>query len=122
MITTRPQTHGGSIEAEVPPIRIDQSGALRVGNSNVLVVLVIAEYQQHRSPEEIHEDYPTTTLADVYGVIAYYLRHQAEMDTYIAEYEREADQLRRKIEAEHGPFLEELRRRIAERTAAMKRA
>ena len=50
-------------------------------------------------------NYPTTTLADVYGVIAYYLRHQAEMDTYIAEYEREGDQLRRKIEAEHGPFL-----------------
>jgi hypothetical protein len=38
-------------------------------------------------------------LADVYGSIAYYLRHTTEVDAYIAAREREADDLRREVEA-----------------------
>lgn len=112
------QFDASTLEAERPPIRIDESGALRVGDSRVLVVLVISEHKQGMSPEQIHAAYDTATLADIYGVIAYYHRHTEELDNYIAEYEREGARLRRRMEAEHGPFMEEIRLRIAERNAA----
>lgn len=44
-------------------------------------------------------DFDTLDLADVYAVIAYYLRHGAEVDAYLAEQRRLADEVRREIEA-----------------------
>ena len=49
-------------------------GVLRVGKSRVLLELVIHAYQQGETPEAIVEMYDTLDLADVFAVIAYYLR------------------------------------------------
>jgi hypothetical protein len=46
--------------------------------------------------------YPTTTLADIYTVIAYYLRHRALVERYLAERERQAEELRQTIETRQG--------------------
>ena len=49
--------------------------------------------------EEIAQQYPTLQLVDVYSVIGYYLRHQAEADEYPRDRERRADEVRRENEA-----------------------
>ena len=35
------------------------------------------------SPETIRETFPTVSLEQVYGAIAYYLAHQAEVESYL---------------------------------------
>jgi uncharacterized protein (DUF433 family) len=58
------------IRAAAPPLQEDASGALRVGRSRVLLELVIRALQDGATPEAIVQRYPTTTLADIYAVIA----------------------------------------------------
>ncbi len=43
------------------------------------------------------------TLAEVYGAIAYYLQHQAEMDTYLPARLAEAVPLREELEGRFNP-------------------
>lgn len=102
---------GVTIQADAPPLRPDASGALRIGQSRILLELVIRAFQDGVTPEAIVHRYPTTTLADVYAVIAYYLRHQAEIERYLAERERLAGEVRQQVESRQGD-LGEIRRRL----------
>lgn len=86
-------------ETERVPLRMDQTGSIRVGNTRVLLDLVISAHNAGAAPEQIVESYTTLDLADVYDVIAYYLRHRAEIDDYIAQRITEAEELRKEIEA-----------------------
>jgi uncharacterized protein (DUF433 family) len=106
-----------TVQPEAPPLREDESGALRVGNSRVLLEIVIGEFQDGATPETIAQDYPTLSLSDVYAVIAYYLRHRDEVDAYIARYEQEADEVRQRIEKHQGD-LAEIRARLLARGQA----
>ncbi len=102
------------IQPEAPPLRQDASGALRVGSSRVLMELVIRAFQDGATPETIAQRYPTATLADIYAVIAYYLRHRQEVDAYLAEREQQAQEVRQRIERHQGD-LADLRRRVLAR-------
>jgi uncharacterized protein (DUF433 family) len=102
------------IQPEAPPLRQDASGALRVGSSRVLVEPVIRAFQDGTTPEAIAQRYPTATLADIYAVIAYYLRHRQEVDAYLAERKQQAQAVRQRIEHHQGD-LADLRRRVLTR-------
>jgi uncharacterized protein (DUF433 family) len=92
------------IHQDPVPLRTDEGGAIRVGKTRVLFELVVDAFQQGATPEEIaHEIYTTLEPADVYAVIAYYLRHKEEVDLHLRQWEEEAGHLRRKIEAAQGP-------------------
>lgn len=67
------------------PLRLDEHGTIRLGRSRVTLDLVIDSYQRGVSPELIARQFPSASLADIYGAITYYLQHQAEMDTYLRE-------------------------------------
>ena len=99
------------IQTDAPPIYQDEAGALRVGNSRVLLELVIQEFQDGATPETIVQQFPTLALSDVYAVIAYYLRHRGEIEAYLAERQELAQQVRERIEAAQ-PDLSEIRRRL----------
>jgi uncharacterized protein (DUF433 family) len=88
-----------NLQAEPLPLRADEQGAVRVGDSRVTLDVVIHEFEGGASPEAIAQAYPTLRLADVYVVIAYYLRHREEVDDYLRARGREADRLRLEIEA-----------------------
>jgi hypothetical protein len=67
------------------------------------------------------EAYPTLTLMEVYGVIAYYLRHTGEIDAYIAERERQADEIQRQHEEKYGSVegtKERLMKKLADKKLA----
>jgi len=102
-------------EAEAPPFQADAKGGLRVGNSRVLVELVIQAFQDGATPEAIAQRYPTATLTDIYGVIAYYLRHRAAMDAYIATRERQAETIQKRIEEQQRDTTELRSRLLARR-------
>ncbi len=99
------------LQVEAPPLREDSSGGLRVGDSRVLLELVIHAFEDGATPEAIAQSYPTATLADIYSVLAYFLRHQEEIGAYLAQREQKADEVRRRIESAQ-PDLTELRKRL----------
>lgn len=105
-------------EAEAPPFQEDAKGGLRVGNSRVVVELVVQSFQDGATPEAIVQRYPTVTLTDVYGVIAYYLRHRTEMETYIAMREQQAEFVQKRIEAQQRDTTELRNRFFARQQSA----
>jgi len=105
------------LQTEAPPLRRDPSDALRIGNSRVLLELVIRAFEDGATPETIAQQYPTITLAEIYSVISYYLRHRDEIETYLAERERQADEVRGRIERRQGDMAE-LRHRLLARKQA----
>ncbi|MEG4968848.1 DUF433 domain-containing protein [Microcoleus sp. B6-A1] len=85
------------LEVEAPPFREDATGAIRVGNSRVLLELVIRAFQDGASPESIVQRYSTLSLSDVYSAIGYYLRHQEAVEAYLNYREQLADSVRQRL-------------------------
>jgi uncharacterized protein (DUF433 family) len=82
------------IEAPPVPLRVDENGVLRVGQTRVPLDTVVYSFNQGASPEEIVLSYSTLELADVYAVINFYLYNRAEVDAYINGREEEAARIR----------------------------
>ena len=99
---------------ETPPLREDATGAVRVGDSRVLLELVIRAFQDGATPEAIAQRYDTLALSDVYAVVAYYLRHAAEVEQYLAQRDQAAQAMRQKVEAQQGD-LSAIRTRLRAR-------
>jgi uncharacterized protein (DUF433 family) len=112
-------TNGLPLHAEAPPLRVDEGGAVRVGKSRVSLDLVVEQYENGMTPEDLVRAYDTLDLADVHAVIAYYLRHREDVRAYLKRREGEAQALRAKVEAERPrvPREELLARRRAREKA-----
>jgi uncharacterized protein (DUF433 family) len=96
----RELNEGLPLHADLPPLRVDQGGAVRVGNSRISLDLVVEQYENGMTPEDMVRAYDTLALADVYAVIAYYLRHRDEVRAYLKRRNEEAESLRATIEAD----------------------
>src|SRR5205809_4181892 len=92
--------NGLPFDADRPPLRVDEGGAVRVGTSRISLDLVVEQYENGMTPEDMVRAYDTLVLADVHAVIAYYLRHREEVRAYLKRREEEAEALRAKIEAQ----------------------
>lgn len=88
-----------AIKTERVPIRVDESGVLRVGPTRVTLDTVIWYFNHGESPEEMVRQFDSLRVEDVYSVIGYYLRHRDELDAYIEERRREGEANIAKIEA-----------------------
>lgn len=69
-----------------------------VGNTRVTLDTVVDSFQKGSTPEEIVYQYPSLTLADVYAVLGYYLRHRDEVHHYLAQREAHSTRVRRENE------------------------
>ncbi len=105
------------IQADVPPLCEDPDGALRVGESRVLLELIVRAFQDGATAETIVQRYSTLSLPDVYAVIAYYLRHQSEVDGYLARREQKADEVRQRNDSQQGDLSQVRARLLAHREA-----
>jgi len=88
------------LHADAPPLRVDEQGVVRVGNTRITIDLVVEQYENGMTPEDMVRAYDTLVLADVHAVIAYYLRHPEEVRAYLKRRAEEADALRAKVESE----------------------
>src|ERR1700716_905992 len=82
-----------------PPPGVDHGSAVRIGNSRISLDLVVEQYENGMTPEDMVRAYDTLELADIHAVIAYYLRHRDEVRAYRKRRDEEAEALRAKIEA-----------------------
>jgi uncharacterized protein (DUF433 family) len=80
----------------------EREGGLYVAGSRVSLASIITGFQQGNSPETIRQSYPTLSLAQVYGAIAFYLNHPEESETYMTRLQEKWDALERSA---HAPSL-----------------
>jgi uncharacterized protein (DUF433 family) len=80
-----------------------------VANSRVSLDSIVYAYREGLSPETIAtECFPTLTLEQVYGAIAYYLTHVTEIDAYLQRAEADYESLRQKLRQADPAFTEKL--------------
>ena len=98
---------------ETVPITTDCDGVIRISGTRVPLETVVAVFQEGATAEEIVQDYPSLPLADVYQVIAYYLRHADELKPYFERRHEQAEEVRRMNESRWRP--EGIRERLLAR-------
>ena len=99
-------------DSDPAPLRMDDTGTIRVGQSRVTLDVLLQYWRGGMKPEEIARGLDTLTLADSYGALAYYCRHQTEMDNYLKLREEEAEALRQQIESANAGRLAPLKARL----------
>lgn len=93
------------LQADPLPLRADEHGSIRIGNTRVSLELVIRAYQSGLKAEQIAERFDTVELADIHAVLAYYLRHRPQVEDYMRRRQTEAEEIRQRIEAALPPRL-----------------
>lgn len=101
-----------TLHADPIPLHVDDAGAIRIGGSRVSLDVLLQYRRMGMSPEELARGLDAITLADVHGALAYYFRHQNELDEYLRRREEEAETLRRQIETANAPRLAQLKARL----------
>ncbi len=81
-----------------------------VAGSRVSLASIIYEYRDGAAPETIRQNFPTLSLEQIHGAIAFYLGHQEEAENYLRELEKKWDELERAAK----PASPELQERIGE--------
>jgi uncharacterized protein (DUF433 family) len=69
--------------------------AYRVAGSRVSLDSVVYAFLGGQSPESIVDSFPTLSLEQVYGAIAFYLSNRDEIDVYLKQGEEKFEELRR---------------------------
>ena len=73
--------------AATEPIPLEEGadGVIRVRGTRITLDTVLAAFRDGATAEEIAQQYPSISLADVYQVIGYYLRHSSELEPYLTQ-------------------------------------
>lgn len=92
-----------TVEQVSVPLAADGNGVMRVGSTRVTLDTVVAAFREGATAEEIVQQYTSLQLADVYWVIGYFLHHQPEIDSYLANRQHRAALLKAQNEAQFDP-------------------
>ncbi len=68
-------------------------GRLRIDGTRITVNQIVIFYKHGYSPEEIADQYPHLTVAQVYTALAYYHANREEIEADIMAEKREAEKL-----------------------------
>ncbi|HEV8604466.1 MAG TPA: DUF433 domain-containing protein [Tepidisphaeraceae bacterium] len=75
------------------PLKADAHGVVRVGGTRVTLDTVVAAFRNGATAEQIAQDFDAVSLSDIYATITYYLHHQKEVDQYLADRERQTQEV-----------------------------
>lgn len=89
--------------ADPIPLTTGTDGVIRVNKTRLTLDTVIIAFKEGTTPEEIVEQYPSLSRADVYSVIGYYLHHTDEIDNYLQERQNQAEKVRQQAEKLFNP-------------------
>ena len=102
-------------------LQTEDDGTIRVSGTRVTLDTVIACYHQGDSPEAIHKAFDVLPLKDIEALILHYLENRAEIDSYLAQREREAEEIRKQIEATYTPEQRERQQKLKQRIEAKRK-
>ena len=66
-----------------------RDGGYYLAGTRISLDSIVYSFNEGCSPEAIQEDFPSLKRSQIYGAIAFYLDHQAEIDRHLEETERE---------------------------------
>jgi uncharacterized protein (DUF433 family) len=92
-----------TIEAETFPLTTLEDGTVRVAGTRVTLDTIVHSFKAGATPEAIALSYPAVNLSDVYAVITYYLRHQKDVDVYLKERAKQAEEIQQEVEKQFDP-------------------
>ena len=92
-----------AIVAESPPLKANEDGVILVGKTRVTLDTVVAVFEQGATAEEIVYRYPSLNLADVYATVAFYLKHQLEVEAYLQQRRQQSQEIRAMNQARFDP-------------------
>ena len=87
----------------------EREGGLYVAGSRVSLASIIVAFEEGASPETIRQSYPSLSIAQVYGAIAFYLNHPSEARAYLMDLQAKWDTLEQNA---HAPSAEMQERRL----------
>jgi uncharacterized protein (DUF433 family) len=85
-----------------------RNGGYYVAGSRVSLASIIHEYRDGAAAETIRQNFPTLSLEQIHGAIAFYLGHPHEAEAYLSDLKKKWEEL------EHGakPASPELQQRL----------
>src|ERR1035438_6483780 len=92
-----------ALTTEPIPLVFGPDGVMRVRGTRVTLDTILAAFAEGATAEEIAQQYPSVSLADVYQVIGYYLRHSSELESYLAQRRRNVQGAKRSNESRWPP-------------------
>lgn len=95
-----------------------RNGGYYVAGTRVALESVVCAFNEGLSPEAIQEDFPLLKRSQVYGAIAFYLDHQAAIDKYLEDSEREFEGASIPLSEENPALWERLQRAKARMAAS----
>jgi len=79
-------------------IELDSRGIAWIGGANTKVLEVVLDKTTHGwTPEEMHDQHPHLSLAQIHAALAYYYENQAEIDAQIEQWLEDGDELARSV-------------------------
>jgi uncharacterized protein (DUF433 family) len=85
---------------QTPPLVQEPDGTAHVTGSRVTLDTIVAAFRKGATAEQIRDSFPSLSLRDIYGVIAYYLEHPDEVEDYLKTRQEEAAAIRQEIESQ----------------------
>ncbi|HUE83316.1 MAG TPA: DUF433 domain-containing protein [Pyrinomonadaceae bacterium] len=87
-----------------------QDEAYKVVGTRISIDSIVYAFRAGVSPESIQRSFPTLTLEQVYGVIAFYLGNTADVDKYLIEGDQASDALDQSSRDAYPEWYEKLER------------
>ncbi|MBC7226651.1 MAG: DUF433 domain-containing protein [Thermoflexales bacterium] len=88
------------------------SGEIRIRGTRIGLEIVLRDYLQGASPEEIVLRYPTLSLEQVHAAILYYLRNRERVEQYIRECWQQGEEAWQEQQRAPSEFVRSLRQRL----------
>lgn len=85
------------------PVVTGADGVIRITHTRVPLETLIDAFHNGATAEEIAQQYPSLSLADVYSIIGYYLHQRSEIEAYLARRRKVAEQVRLENERRFSP-------------------
>ncbi|HVF43595.1 MAG TPA: DUF433 domain-containing protein [Pyrinomonadaceae bacterium] len=85
------------------PLFADEAGVLRVAGTRVSLDSVVHAFDEGATPEEIAQDFPSLSLADIYSVIGYCLQNRDEVEEYLERRRVQRQDLKAEVESRFNP-------------------
>ena len=85
-------------------------GVYRVGGTRISLDSLVYLYREGVSVEGMVDSYPSLTLEQVHGALAYYLTNQKRIDRYLVEGERQAEVEHQASRVRNADLIAKLRR------------
>ena len=80
-----------------------------IRGSRISLDSIVYAFRDGLSPETIARDcFPSLSLEQVYGAVAYYLGHQANIDDYLLRVAETAEQLRQQLRAAEPQYYQKV--------------